>query len=90
MNARPAAHPAERIRFLVTIKTYPTPSIKHTEIVCTGGVTSEGRWIRLYPVPFRYWDRQQQYRLYDWIEVNVRKRPFAKDKRKESYEPAEA
>jgi len=78
----------ERIRFLVTVKTYPTPSIMHLETVCTGGVTEDGRWIRLYPVPFRYWDRGQQYRLYDWIDVSARKRPAEKDRRKESFEPA--
>lgn len=78
----------ERIKFLVTVKTYPTPSIKYTETVCTGGVTEDRRWIRLYPVPFRYWHRTQQYRLYDWVELAARKRPPGKDKRKESYEPA--
>jgi hypothetical protein len=78
----------ERLRLLVTIKTYPQPSIKHQETVCTAGITDDGRWVRLYPVRFRYWDEKQQYRLYDWIDVLARKRPANKDKRKESYEPA--
>jgi hypothetical protein len=80
------AHTDEEVlRFLVTVKTYPNPSIKHLETVCTGGITRDGRWIRLYPVPFRY--LRSKYRLYDWVEVTVRRRPAQKDKRKESYEP---
>jgi hypothetical protein len=78
---------SEVLHFLVTVKTYPTPSVKHDETVCTGGVTEDGRWARLYPVAFRYLPRRQQYKLYDWVEVPARKRPPEKDRRKESYEP---
>jgi hypothetical protein len=78
----------EHLRVLVTVKTYPTPSVSHMETVCTGGITEDGRWIRLYPVPFRYLQQRQQYRLYDWIELPARKRPPEQDRRKESYEPA--
>jgi hypothetical protein len=76
------------LRFLVTVKTYPSPSVRYLETVCTGGITDDGRWIRLYPVPFRYWSKDQQYKLYDWVEIDARKRPISKDKRKESYEPS--
>jgi len=79
---------AESLRLLVTCKTYPQPSVRHQETVCTAGITEDGRWIRLYPMRFRYWEEKQQYRLYDWIELRARKRPDNKDKRKESYEPA--
>jgi hypothetical protein len=79
--------PVETLRFLVTVKTYPQPSIKHQETVCTAGITAEGRWVRLYPVPFRYWDEKQQYRLYDWVEVKARRRPRNRDTRRESYQP---
>ena len=78
----------ELLRLLVAVKTYPQPSIKHQETVCTAGITQDGRWIRLYPVRFRYWQEEQQYSLYDWIELRAKKRPDNKDKRKESYEPA--
>lgn len=77
--------PHERLRLLVTVKTYPTPSARYQETVCTAGISSDGRWIRLYPVPFRYWDEEQQYELYDWIELDAR-RP-SDDTRKESYRP---
>jgi len=75
----------QTLRLLVTVKTYPTPSVSHMETVCTAGITDQGQWVRLYPVPFRY--LQRRYRLYDWVEVAARKRPQEKDRRKESYEP---
>lgn len=77
----------EDLRVLVTVKTYPQPSTSYQETVCTAGITEDGRWIRLYPIPFRYWDEQQQFSLYDWIQVKAQKRPLHKDKRKESYQP---
>lgn len=78
----------ERVRFLVTAKTYPLPSARYLETVCTAGIRADGRWIRLYPVPFRYLPRRQQYRLYDWVELDAEKRPPEKDPRPESYGPA--
>ena len=77
----------QRLKLLITVKTYPVPSRKYVETVCTAGITEDGRWIRLYPVSFRYLDSRHQYRLYDWVEVSVRKRPPGRDHRKESYEP---
>jgi len=43
----------EQIQLLITVKTYPHPSPRYVETVCTGGLARDGRWIRLYPVPFR-------------------------------------
>ena len=45
-----------RERLLITVKTYPTLSRKHGELVCTAGVRADGSWIRLYPIPFRLMD----------------------------------
>jgi hypothetical protein len=60
-------------RILIVGKTYPVPSAKHIETVCTGGICSDGTWRRLHPVNFRYLDATQKYRNWDWIEVNVRR-----------------
>jgi hypothetical protein len=80
---------AERkLRFVVTAKTHPLPSLKYRETVCTAGVTADGEWVRLYPVAFRYWEPDQQFRLYDRVEVLARKRPPGRDKRKENWIPA--
>lgn len=72
-------------RVLITIKTYPTPSTKYREIVCTGGVLEDGSLIRLYPIDYRYRDYSQWFKKYHWIEVNLVK--SSNDPRPESYKP---
>lgn len=77
--------PIEKVKVLITVKTYPLPSTAHQEIVCTAGVKEDGTWIRLYPVRFRYLPYSQQYKKYHWIDLEVIKHD--KDPRKESYRP---
>jgi len=74
------------IRLLITVKTYPIPSAKYDELVCTAGVTENGDFIRLYPINFRDLPYTQQYRKYQWIEVDADKHT-GRDVRKESYRP---
>src|SRR5579872_2443834 len=63
--------PKERV--LITVKTYPTLSRKYGETVCTAGVKTDGSWVRIYPVPFRRLEDDQQYQKWDWIEADFRK-----------------
>jgi len=79
---------AERLRVLITVKTYPIPSAKYDELVCTAGVLESGDFIRLYPIRFRDLPFSQQYRKYQWIEVEAAKHT-GRDARKESYRPRE-
>ncbi len=72
-------------KVLITVKTYPTLSTKYDELVCTAGFREDGTWIRLYPVPFRKKSYDEQYKKYDWIEVNLVKN--TNDFRLESYRP---
>lgn len=58
-------------RVLITVKTYPTLSRKYGETVCTAGVRADGTWVRIYPVPFRRLDEEEQYRKFDWIEADL-------------------
>lgn len=58
-------------RILITVKTYPTLSGKYGETVCTAGVREDGSWIRMYPVPFRRLEEQEQYRKFDWLECEL-------------------
>ena len=37
----------ERTRVLITVMTYPHPSERYQELVCTAGVTEDGKWVRL-------------------------------------------
>lgn len=41
--------------------------------MCTAGITEDGKWIRLYPVPFRYLEYGKQYPKFSWIRVKVKK-----------------
>ncbi len=43
----------QKLKVLITVKTYPIPSAKYDELVCTAGVTETGDFIRLYPINFR-------------------------------------
>ena len=75
----------ERIKVLIAVKTYPTPSSKYDELVCTAGVREDGSFVRLYPINYRskpYW---QWYGKYQWIEVEVERR--TRDARPESFRP---
>lgn len=76
-----------QIRVLITVKTYPTLSQKYDELVCTAGFREDGSWIRIYPIPFRQRPYQEQYKKYQWIEVDLVKN--TSDFRPESYRPAD-
>ena len=69
-------------KVLITVKTYPLPSKKTIEASCTAGITEDGNWIRLFPLPFRYLEYEKQFKKYQWIEASVTK---ASDPRPESY-----
>lgn len=72
----------KQMKVLVTVKTYPTPAKKGVEVSCTGGITGDGRWIRLFPMPFRFLKGEKQFKKYQWIGVAVTK---ASDPRPDSY-----
>lgn len=74
-----------KLRVLIAVKTYPTLSEKYDELVCTAGFLEDGSWIRLYPIPFRKLKDENQYKKWEWIEIDAQKNP--KDFRKESFKP---
>ena len=76
---------SETKKVFITVKTYPTLSVKYDELVCTAGITDQGKWIRVYPVPFRKLEWEQQYKKYQWIEINLIRNKS--DSRLESYKP---
>jgi hypothetical protein len=76
----------EVLKLLITVKTYPIPSSKYDELVCTAGVSETGEFVRIYPVNFRDLPYSKQYRKYQWIEVHAKKHT-GRDSRKESYRP---
>jgi hypothetical protein len=72
-----------RLRVVIVAKTYPTPAKKGVEVSCTQGITDQGEWVRLFPVPFRLLEGRQRFRKYEWVEVEARK--TERDDRPESY-----
>jgi hypothetical protein len=77
----------ELTRVLITVLTYPHPSKKFQETVCTAGITEDGKWVRLYPIDYRYRPEHQKFRKWQWIEVALVSRGYSNDQRPESREP---
>ena len=76
-----------RIKVLITVKAYPALSKKYNETVCTAGITEDGKWIRIYPIPFRQLDYENQFKKYELIELELEKN--TSDFRPESYRPVD-
>lgn len=72
-------------KVFITVKTYPQPSSRYGELVCTAGLLNGEQWIRIYPVPFRFLQDSQQYPKYSWITLDLQRRE--QDFRPESYRP---
>lgn len=73
----------QTIEMMVNCKTYPAVSTRYAETVCTGGVQADGQFVRLYPVPFRFLDTEEQYKRWDVIRVKAYR--DTKDQRPESW-----
>ena len=59
---------------LITVKTYPVISTKYQELVCTAGIdlsSNPGKFIRIYPVPFRKLPYHKKYRKYEIWRFNL-------------------
>ena len=72
-----------KTRLLITVTTYPLPSLSYDELVCTAGVREDGSWIRIYPVPFRF----LQFHKWQWVELELIPRTSTGDFRPESHQP---
>lgn len=70
-------------RILIWGKTYPELSRQYEETVCTGGILEDGRPVRLYPIPLRYLEEENQFSKYQYITADIAKSP--EDPRPESY-----
>jgi len=77
----------QRTKVLILVMTYPHPSVTHTELVCTAGITESNEWVRLYPIDYRYRPVEQQFKKYQWIEVDLGPRGGGNDQRAESRKP---
>lgn len=73
----------ETKKALVVVRTYPTPSKKGVEVSCTAAITENNKWLRLFPVPYRFLSEDQRFRKYQWVELHITK--ATADPRPESY-----
>ena len=64
------------------VTTYPLPSNKYQELVCTAGITEDGDWIRIYPIPLS--------NLINSRFLDLEKRSPYKDFRPESFNPVKS
>jgi hypothetical protein len=70
-------------RILMLVKTYPSPSEKYGEIVCTAGINIDTlEWRRVFPYPFRTVDEDVRFKKWDVIDMPLER--TNKDKRPES------
>ncbi len=35
----------EETKIFITVMTYPWPSQKYVEVICTAGITQDGQWV---------------------------------------------
>ena len=62
----------EKKKVLVTVKAYPQESKRYSETVCVAGICADDKkWIRLYPMPFRFLENAKQFHKYEIIDVEV-------------------
>lgn len=60
-------------RILILCKTYPSPSARYTETSCVAGMDENGTLIRIYPMPFRIVNDEQQFKKWQWITARIEK-----------------
>lgn len=58
-------------KLYVLVKAYPQPSDKYGVTVCCAGITPEGRFLRLYPIPYRDLKPEQQFNRFDYVEMSL-------------------
>ncbi len=72
-------------KIYILVKTYPNFSMQYEETVCTAGVLENGKWVRIYPVPYRLLQDYERYEKHQWISVDLQRN--TRDHRRESYRP---
>src|SRR5665647_2659786 len=75
LEARRLDRAGRAIEVLVVVKAAPQPSRHYGDTVSVAAIALDPlRWVRLYPVPFRYLDDVQQFKKYDIVQVSERNR----------------
>ncbi|OGO17257.1 MAG: hypothetical protein A2Z14_08655 [Chloroflexi bacterium RBG_16_48_8] len=75
----------QEAKLLITVKTYPLPSSKYGELVCTAGLLDGEKWMCIYPIPLSFLTNQRTFPKYSWIKLDLVRN--TSDFRPESYRP---
>jgi hypothetical protein len=75
----------EPAKVLLVVKTYPLPSSKYGELVCTAGLLEGGGWVRIYPIHLSVLTDDVRLPKYSWVELDLVRNTG--DFRPESYRP---
>lgn len=73
---------------LVTVKAYPSVSMKHGEAVCVAGIRTDTRfpqWVRFFPVKVPDLPESQQFKKYDLSKLHAKR--HSTDRRAGSLRP---
>lgn len=70
-------------RVLIAVRTYPVPATKSIEASCTAGISDDGKWVRLFPVPYRLMNVESRFSKWQWINADMTK--ATNDARPESF-----
>lgn len=73
----------EIVDLILMVKTYPQPSKRYQNLVCSAGITDDGRWLRLYPIRFEQFIGDYGIEKHDVLRLKIEKN--RSDDRKESY-----
>ncbi len=62
-----------REELLVLAKAYPTISTKYELLVCVAGITADGEWRRIYPIPWEiFLEYETKFKKKQWISYELR------------------
>lgn len=78
-----------KLTLMIVVKAAPVPTAQLQESMCVAGIdlSSEPRWIRLFPIPFRDLADDSKFRKYE--EVTLQATRPKNDRRPESWVPIE-
>lgn len=78
---------SERLTLVCLVKASPVLTSQPREGMCVAGVRIDRvpTWVRLWPIPFRHLEHEQQFRKYQ--EISVEAVPAKGDSRSESWTP---
>ncbi len=61
---------SKKEKVLILVKAWPAWSKKYGYVICTAGITEDGEWRRLFPIPLSVY-LKDKFEKRRWIEVEI-------------------